>query len=267
LVERGEIRLNGYGDMLRPWSQAVSNAFGIRVQKDALQDWVRRPSFVFAVATVLFLLTAAVSRGFSATRALLEVAGQIHFGRSAPGTFDPALETLVPYGIMFTFALATGIALIAMQRQPLRGYSLRYPAFLAGKAICVVVLGPILWVESSALVRSIMPATDIRLFIPGLLFGLAFLFGFAFALGWSFTDQRRRCPTCLKRMAMPVTIGTWSSQLEPVSTELLCDQGHGSLCLPETETGQRDRWTSHDPSWQELFETVPTPGNPGTRSR
>jgi hypothetical protein len=55
---------------------------------------------------------------------------------------------------------------------------------------------------------------------------------------------------------MPVTIGSWSSPLlDPVSTELLCEQGHGSLCVPETQSSasEPDRWTALDDSWRELF--------------
>jgi hypothetical protein len=52
---------------------------------------------------------------------------------------------------------------------------------------------------------------------------------------------------------MPVTMGSWSSVLEPVTTEFMCESGHGSLCVPETESGEPDRWTSLDPSWRELF--------------
>jgi len=52
---------------------------------------------------------------------------------------------------------------------------------------------------------------------------------------------------------MPVMIGSWASVFEPVTTELLCEEGHGSLCVPET--GQPDRWTPLDASWRELFDS------------
>lgn len=250
LVQRGEITTRGSADMLHEWSGAFPDAFGTRVGKESLRDWARRPSFLLACTSMLLLLMAAISRGFTATRTMFHVASRIHFGR--PG-LDPAFESLVPYGIVFAFALATGIALIALRDQPLRGYGWRYHAFLGAKLMSVVVIGPVLWLETSAAVRLLLPKHEAFVVIPGLLFAAAFLFGFAFALGWCFTDQRRRCPNCLKRLAMPVTIGTWGSQLEPAITELLCDEGHGSLYLPETQSGERDRWASLDPSWQELF--------------
>ena len=31
---------------------------------------------------------------------------------------------------------------------------------------------------------------------------------------------------------MPVTLGSWASVFEPVTTEMLCHEGHGSLVAP-----------------------------------
>jgi hypothetical protein len=58
---------------------------------------------------------------------------------------------------------------------------------------------------------------------------------------------------CLQLLTMPVSFGSWSSVLDPATTELVCDSGHGSLTFPETDGGLRDRWTNLDPSWSELF--------------
>jgi hypothetical protein len=89
---------------------------------------------------------------------------------------------------------------------------------------------------------------------------LLFLAACCFAVWWSFADQRQRCPECLERLALPVTIGSWSSVLEPVTTEFLCESGHGSLCVPETEQSERGRWTALDASWRELFDKVTPQG-------
>jgi len=68
--------------------------------------------------------------------------------------------------------------------------------------------------------------------------------------------SRRRCPVCFERLALPITLGSWSSVLEPATTEFLCEFGHGSLCVPETEQGERDRWTTLDASWRDFFDKV-----------
>ncbi|MGE5645549.1 MAG: hypothetical protein ACM336_07145 [Acidobacteriota bacterium] len=85
---------------------------------------------------------------------------------------------------------------------------------------------------------------------------LLFLPACALAVLWCVSDQRRRCPVCLHRLAMPVTVGSWSSSfLDPAMTELLCENGHGALAMPETQSSatEPDRWTAMDESWRDLF--------------
>jgi hypothetical protein len=82
------------------------------------------------------------------------------------------------------------------------------------------------------------------------------MFGVFLAV-WAVADQRRRCPVCLRRLTMPVTIGSWSSSiLDPVSTELICGRGHGSLYVSGTQTSysEPERWQALDESWRDLFE-------------
>src|ERR1035438_8199490 len=92
----------------------------------------------------------------------------------------------------------------------------------------------------------------LRLYVVGIGATLAFLGGFGLAAIWVFDDQRRRCSECLRRLARPVTMGSWGSMFEPVTTEFLCDEGHGALSLAESEIGDGDRWVSLDASWREL---------------
>jgi hypothetical protein len=56
-------------------------------------------------------------------------------------------------------------------------------------------------------------------------------------------------------LAMPVSMGSWASVLEPATTESLCEKGHGSLSMQEVESGAPDRWIAMDASWRELFQT------------
>ena len=70
-------------------------------------------------------------------------------------------------------------------------------------------------------------------------------------------DQRTRCRTCLRRLRMPITTGSWSNMLlfgQP-KTEYICIYGHGTLAIPDVElTGpKRPGWTAHDDDiWKEL---------------
>jgi hypothetical protein len=70
------------------------------------------------------------------------------------------------------------------------------------------------------------------------------------------TDQRQRCPVCLRSLANPTRIGSPSqSFLEWYGTELICTHGHGLLYVPEIPTSwyRTQRWQYLDPTWSSLF--------------
>jgi len=88
---------------------------------------------------------------------------------------------------------------------------------------------------------------------------IQFAFSFCLLLAgfrWALEDQRRRCPTCLRRLSHPALVGhasrcflAWSG------TEMLCSGGHGFLYIPEHPTSwfSTQRWLSADSSWAGLF--------------
>ena len=85
-----------------------------------------------------------------------------------------------------------------------------------------------------------------------LLFFLA-CFGVMHLIIW---DQRYRCRTCLRRLRMPVSAGSWPNMLlfgQP-RTEYICLYGHGTLKVPEFRvTKKSPDWESHDEDiWKEL---------------
>lgn len=69
-------------------------------------------------------------------------------------------------------------------------------------------------------------------------------------------DQRYRCRTCLRRLRMPVSAGSWPNMLlfgQP-RTEYICLYGHGTLKVPEVRiTTKSSDWERHDDDiWKEL---------------
>jgi hypothetical protein len=86
---------------------------------------------------------------------------------------------------------------------------------------------------------------------------LAFsIFGCLFGLGWALSDQRRRCPVCLERVAHPARVGQLSRTFLAWSgTELMCTGGHTLLHIPTLPTSwfSTQRWMFLDPSWKFLF--------------
>jgi MacB-like periplasmic core domain len=166
----------------------------------------------------------------------------------APEIGLPSLPARQWFGYLFglAFAFAVGSFLIARQQSLLLRQGWRYWRFLLSKTLLITAIPFLIWIETG---------------ISGVIATLLFMAACSFSVWWSFADQRERCPECLERLAMPVTIGSWSSVLEPVTTEFLCESGHGSLCVPETEQGERDHWTALDSSWRDLFDKV-TPRSP-----
>ena len=68
---------------------------------------------------------------------------------------------------------------------------------------------------------------------------------------WVLTDQRRRCPVCLRQLTDPIRIGTPSQTLlEWYGAESACASGHGFLHSSEISS----TWLRLDDSWRGLFE-------------
>jgi hypothetical protein len=69
-------------------------------------------------------------------------------------------------------------------------------------------------------------------------------------------DQRYRCRTCLRRLRMPVTSGSWPNMflIGRPRTEYICIYGHGTLKVPDEQIAgsARPAWERHDDIWREL---------------
>jgi len=75
-------------------------------------------------------------------------------------------------------------------------------------------------------------------------------------LRWVFTDQRKRCPVCLRLLTQPVRIGTPSETfLEWYGAESICARGHGLMHTSEASASysREAQWLGLDASWSSLF--------------
>jgi hypothetical protein len=131
----------------------------------------------------------------------------------------------------------------------------RYWVFLFSKTAVVMVGFAAAWIEMAAA----WPSPAARLDGPALhlMINWLFLLTYVGAVWQALRDQQRRCPVCLCRLTMPVVIGSWASSLiDPVSTELMCEEGHGTLHVPETQSSDREpeHWEPLDASWREAFQ-------------
>ena len=185
---------------------------------------------------------------------LFGIASQAHQFLPRPPqvtSFDSVPSGPGGYLAWVLFALVIGGVLVVQSGPLPSGRGWQYWAFLAVKTVFLILLPSLLWIELTMRARLIQ--NEVTVLLTRVLPALSFLVVCACAVWWSFADQRRRCPVCLQRLTMPVTMGSWGSVLEPATTELLCEFGHGSLCIPDGVEGAPDRWTEMDPSWSELF--------------
>jgi hypothetical protein len=77
-----------------------------------------------------------------------------------------------------------------------------------------------------------------------------------FGMRWVLSDQRQRCPICLRRVDHPARVGQLSRTfLAWNGTELMCMGGHTLLHVPSLPTSwfSSQRWMFLDPSWEFLF--------------
>src|SRR5579885_597631 len=85
---------------------------------------------------------------------------------------------------------------------------------------------------------------------------------FGTALGWLIVwDQRYRCRTCLRRLRMPITTGSWNHVLLGAPRiEYICPYGHGTLKVSELQLtgGPAVDWHPHEDMWKELFSLEET---------
>jgi hypothetical protein len=85
---------------------------------------------------------------------------------------------------------------------------------------------------------------------------IASFFGCLFGMCWILSDQKRRCPICLERVAHPARVGQFSRMFFAWSgTELMCTSGHTLLHVPTLPTSwfSSQRWMFLDSSWKFLF--------------
>ena len=138
----------------------------------------------------------------------------------------------------------------------------RYWAYLAGKiAAWYGIMYGIQWGVAHSF--AIPPPTKFgqhSLFAYDMPFTFAILavwFVGAGSLGVILWDHRRRCRTCMRRLIMPVSRGSWGHMVTfgRPRTELICPFGHGTLSVEDLQiTGhQTPDWQPHDDNiWKEL---------------
>ncbi|MCX6619494.1 MAG: hypothetical protein NTY38_00135 [Acidobacteria bacterium] len=239
LIDRGELIRNERLLWAQHWRRLLASALAARSGRFAPRHLPGSPVFLALCLVIAAALAALLTGGFVSTRHLLSLSARD--------------DRVVGFGFGMVFALATGIVLVLIEHAPLQRAAWRYWSFFAAKLLGVTLLLPLIWVEAAHTAARQLPSPAARVWIAGVVLMLLFIVCFGRALSWVFADQRRRCPECARLLALPVALGSWASVFDPAATELLCDAGHGSLCLSGDGMAQTDQWTRLDESWNGLI--------------
>jgi hypothetical protein len=247
LAERGEPVRGGGAAICR---SAFADAFSRRFGGVEPRQLARAAVFVPIAAAASLVVLAALSHGFAATRGIVAVARDM---QDNPWTgYDRRGDRIALYLGPILLALTTGLTALAVGCSRLRVRGWRYWSFLGMKALALLLVLPLVWIEIGTILRNQFAGMPGRGLV-GIATAMILIVGMGRAMIWCVADQRRRCRACLRRLVLPVSVGSWASQFEPSSTEMLCEEGHGALSLSDAETNGQDRWTKLDETWEALF--------------
>jgi hypothetical protein len=253
LMDRGELP-ESYGiELVR---RAIADASRERFGPLRLYRFLRGPIFLTSLCLLALLLIAILSSGFTVTRALVDLARDVRLHPDPGVRYDIRADRLFEYLAPIVIAASVGLSLLFLRRRALHSLGWRSWMLLSFKMITMHLTASLLWIEGGHAIRAEMAREGFHFGIAGLGLAIVFVLGFGFATLWNIADQRRRCPVCQHRLVMPVALGSWASVFNPAVTELVCEEGHGSLSLMEAEAepAALDRWTELGPSWRYLFQ-------------
>ncbi len=122
---------------------------------------------------------------------------------------------------------------------------MKYWGFLAGKLLALALILSGLWIGISKLPAALfMLAVGVLLPVAGALL---------YACLW---DQKYRCRVCLRRVRMPIRVGSWGQMLQRGRPRIdyICPYGHGTLEVPELQISGMEPpdWKKHGNIWEEL---------------
>lgn len=225
--------------------QRASLRFSLGAIRDALwlrfntSNPVKRPqSYLESPLRCLAFLTALAA--FSvvfATRLTPRLSPQAHETAAGGGFANVASRYLILTAVGIVIGHCPGSRSPVATRNKLRAW-----IFFALKIALVLLILQCAFMAVAAI--NVPPLTIV-------LFG-----GYALVFRWVFTDQRRRCPVCLRLLTKPVRIGTSSQTfLDWYGAESMCSRGHGLLYVPEVGASysREQEWLYLDGSWSGLF--------------
>jgi hypothetical protein len=230
-----------------PRRQHVSLTLGLT--RDAL--WLRTESWRRAyIGTITLCLATLASLCLFATLIMVALSASWNDAMLFLGVRLPHFIAGSPLLVLVVYIVFTSTNTrhtVRDSKNKLRNW-LKRQAFLASKTTLLLLLSFLLSADLLHTVHASFPITADLLQI------LAFVLLALLGLRWSFLDQQTRCKQCLRSLTTPARVGRPSHNLlEWNGTELLCQDGHGALSIPEHQTSwcQSSQWVYQSPTCDE----------------
>ena len=149
---------------------------------------------------------------------LLAIAAALSLAFYSPSKAIGNQWVAYPVILLVSAALLPAVADVSLGEFPAKP---RWWLFLIGKIVLVI---PIV----------LFGTIDLMSFVARVVAPHGIMVGAVIGFRWVLTDQRHRCPVCLRLVVRPLTFGAASrTLLDWYGTELVCAQGHGCMHLPE----------------------------------
>ncbi|MBI4889446.1 MAG: hypothetical protein HY821_02400 [Acidobacteria bacterium] len=251
LAERGEFPRPG-AELAQLLREAFTHAWRQRVPAERFRKWWGSPLAVIELACGAAAILALATGGCAYTRGLIRLADVLLAQRA-----DVRSDVLAAHAFMLAVGWAVGATTLVLRHPPMSFGRLSAWALYLFQCIAATALISVAWIEGGAAWRACFPLSEGTRVLGTLLLSALYPAALGSTLIWITKDQVRRCPVCLHRLEMPVSIGSWSSVFNPPATELLCAEGHGSLVLPDAEDIAGRQWIALDDSWRQLFRHTP----------
>lgn len=227
LIQRGEFPRAGKILLASFCRECLRSAVFTRFTPQQIVVAAGHPLLPIAMLAALLLGTGFISGGLPTLVRLWS-----EFGTASDFVF----------GHVFVLTLAGMLALHAVftHRGTVHGW---VPAvYLCAKTMVAMITLTCIWMEAASALQGVLRHSEGLWVASRVASTIVFLFACGWLAAWCMCDQRQRCPSCLRRVGLPVSLGSWASVLGPASTVLVCPQGHGWLVVPETQFSPGEEW-------------------------
>lgn len=241
LLERGELPASGTALAAGYCRGVLHEAFFLGRGQTGWAGLLGSPAFAGLLALSVLSVTVVLSGGLASSRLLIRLAQR------------SCVDQVFGHAFILVLATLSGVPLLWSGTRSMHWHGSRYALFFVLKMALIATMLTLVWIEGSAGIHASLAFSRGLQIASRLALAFGFLVAFGVAIQWGVEDQKRRCPHCLQRLDLAISLGSWASVFDPPTSGLVCPAGHGSLALPERPAASGECWTAFDESWREMF--------------